>query len=994
MTDNGPPLPTSIASPSQPPARKQEPAEEEPYTIKCICDFPDDDGNTIYCDTCDTWQHIECYYPDNAEDAVQPNFEHSCTDCDPRYIDREQAIARQRARGALPPVEAAAEKKAKRPPSKSHKKKAKPSDLHINGGGHGASDAAKHLSPGDANPHPPKKAKSSHKSSQSISSQAPKRNASNHGAAKATNGHPLSPATTPPDLPDDFELYKYSTGFVSLYSDDSYQIVNTNSFADIRVSNTMTNWLHSREQLKKETGLSYSDVFQDLPANMEAMQVVPEVEQARKVVSPANVVVQCYSLRAPSSIKEYVPLMEVNGQIGFQASYCADPDNRWSELTAPLPFVLFHPLLPLYIDTRREGSEARFVRRSCRPNATLETYISSDNQYRFWLVSDRPVAAKEPITIGWDFRFPVAEKARALQLFGLGDDASGAQAEQSAVTDEDYQRWAPWVHLILSEYGGCACNLGPECAFARFHRNYLSKNAVYRAHPPPKPAAKKRKPKSQPQNAISPTSTGHATNSRAASEGQLDDAPDNDRRSVSSASRSKPPSRDRTPTARQGSFDTLGILTEPTDRDKRKVAMVEDTFRRMEQQQQQPQRKRKRASDGAAPAQLLPKASKPGSVGNTPNLAPSGLPERGYVDAGTATSRGKSGSPSRASPARGADVSKKPPRPGARSGPPGPAQPAPPPHVEYRDAAVQTDLPEPGATVTPRRKVGSCLRKRMLETWHLYRLEEERNKRRAMERPPSAATSVGSHGDGDAASPLSSPASTRDTDKPAAVAAPAIAATTTTTAAAAAAAAAASPLSSPQDHPMPDADATEAIEPAEPAETAQAAQTPTPAAKNKSLDLRVEPPPVPLFSSSSASAPSSASTPMSAGTASSQSPFSAGAAVPLPSPLAPSAVNGVATPSPVKKKLSLSDYKSRMNKAAAAAAAAAAASGKPLMGGAAGLLKPVSASSGTEEPKSATSVDGGVVSSPVVDKGEAATTSEAATATAAASPQQPSSLSS
>ena len=34
---------------------------EVEYLIKCICTCGDDDGNTVYCDNCETWQHIECY---------------------------------------------------------------------------------------------------------------------------------------------------------------------------------------------------------------------------------------------------------------------------------------------------------------------------------------------------------------------------------------------------------------------------------------------------------------------------------------------------------------------------------------------------------------------------------------------------------------------------------------------------------------------------------------------------------------------------------------------------------------------------------------------------------------------------------------------------------------------------------------------------------------------------------------------------------------------
>ncbi|KAK4156842.1 hypothetical protein C8A00DRAFT_12285 [Chaetomidium leptoderma] len=954
MTDKLPPLSTPIAPPSQPAfslqgaiiardvARKQETVEEEPYTIKCICGFSDDDGNTIYCETCDTWQHIECYYPGNIENALRPTFAHSCAECQPRSLDRQQAIARQRARTAMPVVEAAADKKPKRPPPKSHKKKPKPSELQINGVHSGAPENTKHTSPHD-NPHPPKKAKSSHKSSQSVSSQAPKRSPSHGNAKAAAQGQPLSPATTPPDLPDDFELHNYSSGFLSLYNDQSFQIVNTNSFAGLEVSNTMSAWLHDEEKMQNETGFSHSDVFRTLPSNIDSIRAHPEIEQSRKFIA-LGTVVQWQCLVAPSAIEKDVPLMEVNGQIGFQARYCGDPENRWAELTAPLPFVLFHPFLPLCIDTRREGSEARFVRHSCRPNAVLETYRSAGSEYHFWLVSDRQISAKEQITIPWDFVLPTAKKAHLLQLLGLVDDITDAHTEPS-VDENDYQEYASWFHRMLSEHGGCACNLGPECVFARFHRNYLAKNQP-RSNAP---KSKKRKPKAQ--HAISPTSTGHATNSRAASEGHLEHIPEHDRRSVSSSSRSKPPSRDMTPTARQGSLDTLGILTEPTDRDKRKVAMVEDTFRRMEQQQQQqqqhqqhqqqqqqPHRKRKRASDGTSPSQA--KASKPSSANQTPNL-PTGFPECGYVDAGTGTSRSKSVSPSGASPTS-IDHAPRNPRPRTGSAPARsrsrPATAAP--HPNYCDAAVQTDFPDSNDTSTPKRRVGFCLRKRMLENWHHLRLEEqERAKRRAVERPPSDAMSVASHGDRDAL--LSSPVSTKEVEK-----SPGADAST----------------AGPKDHPMPDA------RPVSPTNTTVDRSTPTSnLVKTKSPDLRVETPPVPAFQSPT-SLHSSTSTPISAGPAAVQSPFSITS---FPSPLAPPSLYGVAaTPSPVKKKLSLSDYKSRMSKAAAA---------RPSIGTT--LLKPVS--SAAEDLKSATSADGGAgASSPTAEKPTEATTTATTSTTA------------
>ncbi|KAK0718140.1 hypothetical protein B0T26DRAFT_601495, partial [Lasiosphaeria miniovina] len=914
MTDKLPPLSTPIVPPSQPPfslpavvtvrdvSRKQETVEEEPYTIKCICDFPDDDGNTIYCEKCDTWQHIECYYPDNIEDALREDFSHSCAECQPRSLDRQQAIERQKARTTAVPVveEEAADKKPKRPPSKSHKKKPKPTDLQLNGH-HAAPETAKqHSSPHDSIP-PAKKTKHSHKPTQSIS-QAPKRSPSyGNGNTRVGHGHPPSPANTPPDLPDDFEIHTYSSGFLSLYNGQAVQVIQTNSFASLQVSNTMSEWLRDPEKMKKETGLAYGDVFQKLPTNVDSLGISLEIEHKKKSLSP-NTVLHWQCLKAPSAIEKDVPLMEVNGQIGFQASYCADPINRWNELTSPLPFVLFHPMLPLYIDTRREGSEARLVRRSCRPNAQLETYLSDGREYHFWLVSDRRIAAKEQITIPWDFRFPKKDKDRMLRILGLGDDESGAQPEPT-LDESEYQKLTSWVHLVLSEHGGCACTLGPECAFVRFHRNYFNKTQM-RPNPP---KSKKRKPKTQ--HNISPTSTGHATNSRAASEGHLEDVPENDGRSVSGSSRSKPPSRDMTPTARQGSFDQLGILTEPTDRDKRKVTMIEDSFRRMEQQHQPPRSKRKRVSDGTG---SKVKSNKPSSATQTPTLSSNGFSERLYVDVGT--SRSKSGSPSSAISPHNIQSTAKP-ELTLGSVPLASRQTSVGSLGNYRDAAVQTEpedkawYKEPIPIITTKRRIVS-LSKRLLDSRHRLRFDSEKSCKSQVPEPNATVAAVDAINAAEQKTP-SSPAVGKDSER-----------TDTTET---------QVVANADDTPMPDAPVV--------------AQTllklnglpSISSIKNKSPELRVQMPPVPGFGGIG-SGPSTATTPLSAGGAVVQSPFSAST---FANPFVPSLANGVAaTPSPVKKKLSLSDYtKSRMNKAAA---------GRPTIGTT--MLKPMSNS---EDPKSA-----------------------------------------
>ncbi|KAL7785193.1 hypothetical protein V8C37DRAFT_394491 [Trichoderma ceciliae] len=894
MTDKPAPLSTQAAVSSQANhvvpvgpagpddvAHKIEAPEEEPYTIKCICNFSDDDGNTIYCETCDTWQHIDCFYPENRDEAIREDFSHSCADCKPRPLNRQKAIERTlRLRNSILETESF-DKKSKRPPSKSHKKKTKLGDLHFNGN-HGVLEGAKHGHNSDLqHPPPAKKSKTfHHRPSLSVSSQLSKRSPS-YGNNRTNPTHPPSPATTPPDLPDDFQIHHYSESFCSLYND--VPDVHNNAFASLAIPTALVRWLESSSALEKEVGRRHSDIFQDALPALERKRPKLEIKDATQSLDNGTTL-RWRSLKSTSPIEKDVPLIELNGEIGFQKDYCADGDNLWADLSSPLPFVFFHPTLPLYIDTRREGSLARFVRRSCKPNAQLDTFLTDGSDYHFWLVSDRYIPPNEQITLPWDFRLEKSVCQRWLHLLCLSDD-DGAAQDEFELDESEYTAISNWIDRILSEYGGCACDQDNNCAFARFHRHYLYGKSQSRNN--------KKRPRKSKAHTISPTSTGHATNSRAASEGHIDEQADREGRDVSVPARSKPSSRDRTP-LRQGSFDQLGILTEPTDRDKRKVAMVEDSFRRMEQEQQQQPRKKKRVSDGTTASTSSKTKSRNGS---TPHIG-------SYADAST-TSRSKSGSPaSSRSPNLGNQSKSSTSRRESSDVPQ--RQPSASPRPVYCDIGIQTDpvdewFSEPLHLPCRKKRIIS-LSKRLLNSRHKARAEEGR-KLSVSSRPSTADAMDLDTTEADQKPDISSsevdvqqppsPAPTQGVDLQVPDAPPP------------------PPPSPPPISPPPVSPPSlpPAAEKA-PAPPSEVQATPE---KIKAPELRVQMPTISALDSSAAVAPT-ATTPLSANSSAVQSTIISSS---LPSPFS-SSVNGVlATPSPIKKKLSLSDYtKSRMNKSA------------------------------------------------------------------------------
>src|ERR1700761_1998263 len=126
---NGVSLPAGVSPPAGVSLPAESAVEEDDSIIRCICRFADDDGNTVLCEECNTWQHIECYYPNTDIPEI-----HHCVHCQPRPIDAKAAADRQRlARQAA----VSGEKKTKRAPARSHKKKIKENTPLVNGGAHG-----------------------------------------------------------------------------------------------------------------------------------------------------------------------------------------------------------------------------------------------------------------------------------------------------------------------------------------------------------------------------------------------------------------------------------------------------------------------------------------------------------------------------------------------------------------------------------------------------------------------------------------------------------------------------------------------------------------------------------------------------------------------------------------------------------------------------------------------------------------------------------------
>ncbi|KAK5954890.1 SET domain-containing protein 3 [Knufia fluminis] len=567
-------LPTSVSPLPNGNLSPPNAVDEEEYTIKCICGYNDDDGNTVFCEKCDTWQHIECYYHGKKVPDV-----HFCTDCAPKdtFTDINADKARERQRRARELLEGGGDRRLKRPNSKAQKKKHR--DTLTNNdqpNGHTNHERQDPLTNGRDQPPPAKKAKTTHRPSGSIASlngESRKRAPSN------VQSYP-SPSKSPQELYRYPIIPQYTSAFLELYDQDEGDTNAKDNEHTIRGSLALSvckaepslDASHPDNANNDKTRLTRTDSNW----NNRSWPSVRIEEVRGKETEFDGRIPKWKLLRLQSDVQKDTIVGEIRGQIGTLDEYCQQltGPNRWKDLSHPDPFVFFHPHMDVYIDSRRSGTQFRYIRRSCVPNVTMRSYITPDDEIHHCFVAKHDISAGAELTASW-----------YLPPQFLVNDAARDEKEQLS-----FQERCDYISRVLANFGDCACGQ-TKCPLDGFDRRSSMK-----APDPPKPAVGRKK-KTKTKSVVSPLGTGLATNSRAGSETIKGQDEDDDRRSSSGSSRNEARSRDLTP---QGG----ALLDEPpmlgaglTQREIRKIQALEKA---QKEQSQKGEKKQKKRPSGAS----------------------------------------------------------------------------------------------------------------------------------------------------------------------------------------------------------------------------------------------------------------------------------------------------------------------------------------------------------------------------------------------------------
>lgn len=346
------------------------PEGEEEGKTRCICDFTHDDGYMICCDRCSEWQHVDCMGIDrqNIPDAYM------CELCLPRPIDRRHARAIQlRKREELSALGASDSDSSdpSRIAGQIKRKRLLTVTTYTNTSGSCVTTYNSSLPVLPPLPQP----------SLTLPKRGPKR-PKKPEVVRKSGKRKLVEKRVKRKKELLLNRNKYSSSLSNQsHFQDSYELAVTN---------------HYSPELRAKI-MKYSSKLGNSPNMAYAMNahLCTTVPHAGGKI-----------LIATKDLKENTPVIELRGKYMLSNQHRPQLQNSArAGSQKPGPFVYFYRLpkdnTQICIDTRTYGNEARFVRRSCKPNAELQHCIVKGALHVF-LVTISVVQSDTEITVGHD----------------------------------------------------------------------------------------------------------------------------------------------------------------------------------------------------------------------------------------------------------------------------------------------------------------------------------------------------------------------------------------------------------------------------------------------------------------------------------------------------------------------------------------------------------------------------------------------------------------
>ncbi|KAF3166652.1 hypothetical protein TWF225_000712 [Orbilia oligospora] len=508
--------------------------------IRCFCGYDSDDGFTIQCERCLHWQHARCVNIN--QNSVPETF--ICYYCEVR--DLTQADITRAREYQLKEIGGGPKKtqaQAKRGTGASHRRR------DTNGAGHSRSysESTSHKlqAPKD---HPAGKSRGRQRP---ISTQA-------HTNLPDTSASPDEHSPTGKSPSMERELGSDSEVPPSVYTKE-YSPITCNTIVSPEVDHKIKTWTHDAVNNRTKTTDASLPCIPRRYSSSEFHELIPSGHTVRYVSSPeelSSIGLPLIRLVADTPSKADQFVIEYVGEIGSKTSYIQDTLNQYGRIRHPKAFVLFHPQLPIYIDARRCGSEARFVRRSCRPNLKFETMVIDGTDLKFALYTSQPIERGAELTIGWEWD-------NTLPFARLLDDATTVEE----LEPELVQRMKTWADTVTATVGECACPDSDVCLMARLKGDA----PVGKSKKVSKSGTKRRWREMHESN-----STG-----REMSPEKQDPEAKYKRRSSSTSSHRKSESRDRTPTYITADITQSSVITDQNS-SAREARKMKDTINLIE----------------------------------------------------------------------------------------------------------------------------------------------------------------------------------------------------------------------------------------------------------------------------------------------------------------------------------------------------------------------------------------------------------------------------